>query len=121
MGQAREVVERYYEAFNGKDPAWKELVGSEVRFEGPLQHATNAEEFIQITEQFLQFHKRTRVRARFEDGDQVCSVLEFDLRTPSGEDLSCVVTELARVVDGRLSEVEIIYDPRAFAAAFALS
>jgi ketosteroid isomerase-like protein len=121
MGQAREVVERFYEAFDRKDPAWQEMVASDVRFEGPLQHATNADEFREITGQFLQFHKATRLRARFEDGDQVCSIFELDLVTPAGDDLSCQVAELATVKDGRLAEVEIIYDPREFAAAFGLS
>jgi hypothetical protein len=41
--------------------------------------------------------------------------------TPSGGDLSCLVTELATVKDGRLAEIELVYDPRAFAAAFGLS
>lgn len=121
MGQAREVVERFYEALDRKDPVWQEMVAPDVRFEGPLQRATNAEDFREITEQFLQFHKGTRVRARFEDGDQVCSILELDLVTPTGGDLSCLVTELATVKDGRLADVEIIYDPREFAAAFGLS
>ena len=121
MGKARDVVERYYDALDRKDPAWKELVASDVRFEGPLQSADGSKQFNQITEMFLQFHKATRVVARFEDGDRVCSILEFDLATPAGEDLSCVVTELATIEGGRLSDVKIIYDPRAFAAAFGLS
>jgi ketosteroid isomerase-like protein len=121
MGQARDVIERYYEAFDRKDPAWKEMVAADVRFVAPLKQAANADNFRQLTEEFLQFHKATRVRARFEDGDQVCSIMEFDLVTPSGEDLSCLVTELATVKDGKLSDVEIVYDPRAFAAAFGPS
>jgi ketosteroid isomerase-like protein len=121
MGQARDVVERYYEAFDRKDPAWREMVTPDVRFDGPLQQAATAEEFRELTEQFLQFHKATRLRARFEDGDQVCSILEFDLTTPAGDDMSCLVTELATVKDGRLAELELVYDPRAFAAAFGLS
>ena len=121
MGEARTVVEQYYNAFDRKDPAWKDLVSPDVRFEGPLQRATGSEEFNGITEMFLQFHRSTRVIARFEEGSRVCSILEFDLTTPSGGDLSCVVAELATVADGRLSDVKIVYDPRAFAAAFGLS
>ena len=121
MGSARDVVERYYDAFDRKDPVWKDMVSSDVRFQAPLEQATNAEEFREITERFLQFHESTRVRARFEDGDQVCSFLEFDLTTPAGGAMSCLVSELATVKDGRLAEVEIVYDPRAFAEAFGLS
>ena len=121
MGKARQVVERYYEAFDRKDPAWKNLVSSDVHFEGPLQSASGSEQFVGITEMFLQFHKGTTVVARFEDGDRVCSILEFDVVTPSGDDLSCLVTELATVADGKLADVRIIYDPREFAAAFGMS
>jgi ketosteroid isomerase-like protein len=121
MGSARDVVERYYDAFDRKDPAWKDLIAPDVRFEGPIQHAAGVEEFSGITEMFLQFHKATRVVARFEDGAQVCSILEFDLATPAGGEISCVVAELATVSDGRLADVKIVYDPRAFAEAFGLS
>lgn len=121
MGKAREIIERYYDAFDRKDPAWKQLVATDVRFEAPLQHASGSEEFNKITEMFLGFHKATRVVARFEEGDRVCSILEFDLATPAGGEMSCVITELAIVEDGRLSDVKIIYDPREFARAFGLS
>lgn len=121
MGAAREVVERYYEAFDRKDPAWKKLVAPDVRFEGPLQRASGSKEFAAITEMFLQFHKRTDVIARFEDDGRVCSILEFELATPGGGEMSCTVTELATVSDGKLSDVKVIYDPRAFAEAFGLS
>lgn len=121
MGTARDVVERYYDAFDRKDPSWKKHVAPDVRFEGPLQRAHGAGEFNQITEMFLQFHKATRVIARFEDGPQVCSILEFDLATPGGGQMSCLVTELARVTGGKLADVTIVYDPRAFADAFGLS
>lgn len=121
MGKARDVVERYYGAFDRKDPTWKELVAPDVRFAGPLQSASGSEQFNEITEKFLQFHKATRVVARFEDGNRVCSILDFELATPAGEEMSCLVTELTTVDDGRLSDVRIIYDPRAFAAAFGLA
>lgn len=121
MEAARDVVERYYDAFDRKDPAWKNLVAPDVRFEGPLQRASGSREFNEITEMFLQFHKGTRVLARFADGAQVCSILEFDLETPAGGAMSCLVSELATVTDGRLSEVRVIYDPRTFADAFGLS
>jgi ketosteroid isomerase-like protein len=68
MGEARAVVERFYDAFDRKDPAWKEMVAPDVRFRAPLEQAASAEEFRELTERFLQFHKTTRVRARFEDG-----------------------------------------------------
>jgi hypothetical protein len=100
---------------------WKDLVSADVRFDGPLQKASGSKQFNEITEMFLTFHRQTRVLARFESGDQVCSIMEFDVATPAGGELTCVVTELATILDGKISDVRIIYDPREFAAAFGLS
>ena len=121
MGEAREAVERYYQAFDGKDPVWKEMITPDVRFTGLLQQAANADEFVQLTEQFLQFHKATRVRARFEEGDRVCSILELDLATPAGDELTCLISELTTVRGGKLANVEVVYDPRKIADAYGLS
>ena len=84
MGQALEVVKRYYEAFDRKDPGWRQLVADDVSFIGPVQRAAGAGEFCALTEQFLQFRKETWVLRRFVDGGDVCSIYEFELGTPSG-------------------------------------
>jgi len=53
MGQALEVVKRYYAAFDRKAPDWRQLVTDDVSFVGPLQRASGATEFSALTEQFL--------------------------------------------------------------------
>lgn len=120
MGQALDVVERYYKAFDRKEPGWRRLVSDDVSFVGPVQRASGIKEFVALTEQFLQFHKGTRVVRRFEDGDDVCSIYEFALSTPSGAAMSCAVVEWARVAGGRIADLKLYYDPREFVKAFGM-
>ena len=49
--RAREVVERYYAAFDAHRHEWQDLVTDDVVFEGPLQHARGEAEFVDLTAQ----------------------------------------------------------------------
>jgi len=120
MESPGEIVKKYYEAFDTHGAGWRELVADDVRFDAPIQKATGKTEFVALTEQFLQFHKQTRLLERFERGNSVCSIFEFQMTTPSGQPLTCEVAEWARVENGRISELKLLYDPRGFAKAFGL-
>ena len=120
MGKALDVVKRYYEYFDTKRKGWRELVTDDVRMEGPMQRASGAKEFIALTEQFLQFHKATKVLKRFEDGDNVCSIYTFTLNTPAGSTMTCEVVEWAKVSGSKVAEFKLYYDPREFAKAFGM-
>lgn len=117
---ARNVVERYYAAFDAHRDGWKDLVTDDVEFVSPLQAARGKKEFVALSEQFQRFLEKTRVLRRFEDGDSVCSICESVVTTPAGEPLSFTYAEWARVRGGRLSEFRVYYDPRAFAKAFGI-
>jgi ketosteroid isomerase-like protein len=52
------------------------------------------------------------------DGNRVASLFEFVIDAPNGERLTCPVAEWATVVDGRISEFRVYYDPREFVHAF---
>ena len=120
MGKALDVVKAYYDAFDKHEKSWQELVADNISFEGPLQRASDKIEFVDLTEQFLQFHKQTRLLKRFEDGDQVCSIYDFIVQTPADKTLSCAVAEWAKVSNGKITEIKIYYDPREFAKAFGM-
>jgi ketosteroid isomerase-like protein len=114
------VVTRYYEAFDAHRDGWKDLVTDDVSFVGPLQNARGRQALVALTEQFLRFHRATRVLRRFEEGDSVCSIFEFAVTMPAGKPLTCQVAEWARVDQGRIAEFRLFYDPREFAKAFGL-
>lgn len=120
MESSIDVVKRYYEAFDAHRDGWQDLVAEEVKFDAPIQKARGKQEFVALTAQFLHFHKETRLLQRFEQGDSVCSILEFVMDSPAGQSLTCEVAEWARVDRGRIFEIKLLYDPRGFAKAFGL-
>ena len=54
------------------------------------------------------------------NGNQVASLFEFAIVAPNGEQITCPVAEWATVVDGRIKEFRVYYDPRAFVSAFGI-
>ena len=57
---------------------------------------------------------------RLADGNHVDSLFEFAIVAPNGEPITCPVAEWATVVDGRIKEFRVYYDPRAFMSAFGI-
>jgi ketosteroid isomerase-like protein len=120
QAQARDVVERYYSAFDAHSEEWKDLVTDDVVFDGPVQHARGRAEFIGLTGQFLQAHRETRLLGRMANGNEVASLFEFAIVAPNGEPITCPVVEWATVIDGRIKEFRVYYDPRDFVRAFGI-
>jgi len=118
---ARDVVERYYAAFDAHQNEWQDLVTDDVVFEGPVQHARGKAEFLNLTAQFLNAHRTTRLLRRLADGNTVTSMFEFVVGTPNGNELTCPVAEWATVSDGRINEFRVYYDPREFLRAFGMA
>ena len=118
---AREVVERYYTAFDAHRNDWQDLVTDDVVFEGPVQHARGKAEFVGLTAQFLVAHRATRLLRRIVEQDTVTSLFEFVIDAPNGQQLTCPVSEWATVRNGRISEFRVYYDPRAFVHAFGMA
>lgn len=118
---AQHVVEQYYQALDAHRDDWRDLVTNDVIFDGPMQHARGKAEFVQLTEQFLNTHRATRLLSRIADGGAVVSAFEFVIVAPNGQQLTCPVTEWATVSDGHISEFRVYYDPRDFARAFGIA
>ncbi|HEY3059647.1 MAG TPA: nuclear transport factor 2 family protein [Chloroflexota bacterium] len=118
--QPRDVVEQYYSAFDAHGDHWQNLVTDDVVFDGPIQHARGKAEFVGLTAQFLEAHRSTHLISRIADGNRVASLFEFVVDAPNGQRLTCPVSEWATIVDGRISEFRVYYDPREFVHAFGL-
>jgi ketosteroid isomerase-like protein len=118
--QARDVIEQYYSAFNAHTEHWQDLVTDDVVFDGLVQHARGKAEFVGLTVQFLQAHRETRLLGRMAAGNEVASLFEFAIEAPNGERMTCPVAEWATVVDGKIKEFRVYYDPRALVNAFGM-
>jgi ketosteroid isomerase-like protein len=119
--QVCDVVERYYAAFDAHIEDWQDLVTDDVVFDGPVQHARGKAEFVGLTGRFLHAHRETRLLGRMANGNEVASLFEFEIEAPNGQRLTCQVAEWATVVDGRIKDFRVYYDPRAFVRAFGLA
>jgi ketosteroid isomerase-like protein len=57
---------------------------------------------------------------QFEQGDEVCSIYELDLRKPNGEIFTTMMADWVTVRNGRMAEQRIYYHPREFEKALAM-
>ena len=121
MKNALEVVNLFYEATNIKRDvkATAELVAADMAFVGPVVQTAGAREYLALLEMFLPTHVETRIRKQFEAGDDVCSIYDLVQRTPTGEQITLVVADWIRVVNGKVAEQRIYYDPREFVKVYA--
>ena len=121
MGDAKDVVDRLYEVTNGRRAQdLRALVADDVTFDGPVMHTAGAQEYVAMNEQLLGFHAGTRMLRQFEAGDDVCSIYEMDMSTPSGGSISVTIADWIRVTEGKIASQRIYFDPRAFADAFGM-
>ncbi len=119
MGEAIQVVSRFYElAERKKIKELGELLAEDMSFVGPVMHTSGAKNYVAMNEQLLPYHVRTRMQSQFENGNDVCSIYEMDLKTPSGGSLTLQIADWIRVAKGKIAEQRIYYDPREFAKAF---
>jgi len=121
MGKALDVVNRFYDVTdNKKGKGMRGLLADGMSFTGPLMQAHSADEYVAMSEKFLQFHRSTRMLKQFENGDHVCSIYEMTLSTPAGGTLLVPIADWIRVSNGRIAEQTIYYDARDFAKAFGM-
>lgn len=121
MTNARETVNRFYDVCNNKQGQGLDgLVADNITFEGPLMRLSGASQYLATVGPFLKFHKGVRMFRQFEDGEHVCSIYEMTLGTPTGGTFTSVFADWIRVVDGKVAEQKLYYDPREFAKAFGM-
>lgn len=124
MSSPLAVVNLYLDltSSSGADlPRAAELLADDVVFTGPLMSCTGKDAYVALLEQFLPAHVSTRILRQFADGDEVCSIDELTVRTPSGGTVTMSMAEWFKLRDGRITEHTLYYDPRAFAAAFGMT
>lgn len=121
MGKALELVNRFYDLTEkSTTEGLKELLADNMTFSGPLMNTSNSKEYIQMLGQFGKFHDGIKMFRQFENGDEVCSIYQMNLKTPSGGSFSAQIADWIRVSGGKIFEQKIYYDPREFAKAFGL-
>jgi len=109
----------YYDLLNNKDfSGLKDLLSENMSFIGPVVQRSGANEYIDALKRLFKFHKKSQMLKQFENGNDVCSIHDLIMDKPAGGSLSVVIADWIRVVDGRIAEQKIYYDPREFVKAF---
>ncbi|THG34396.1 nuclear transport factor 2 family protein [Glaciibacter flavus] len=113
MSESTESVARQYiEAVGRRDLAPLDALfdeGMEARFAGS---PSDKKEWTEALRRLLPILVRNDIREVFSNGSRACVVYDFVTDTSAGA-IPCV--ELVSVVDGRITEVELILDRVAFA------
>jgi hypothetical protein len=114
MGHASRVVNQYLEAFwSGDFDTARTLVADAFSFQGPFLQTDDKRAFFAGSSGLLPIMRGYRLLRQWEDGDEVCSVYEFNVGTPAGAG-SVFTSEWDTVRDGRLSAVRLVFDTAVF-------
>ena len=111
MADAREVVERYFDAWTHDDfPTMRALLHDKVDFSGPIDHFDNADAYQQSVQGLSQMKTDLVVHKTFVDGPDVLTW--YDLHTKIAE--PAPVADWSRVEDGKIVMVRVVFDARPF-------
>jgi hypothetical protein len=113
---ARNVVEAYFDAWKNNDfPKMRSALDDKLNFAGPLDHFDNADAYQQAIQGLSQTVTGIALVKTFVDGPDV--VTWYDLHTRIAPPTP--VAEWSHVENGKITEVRVVFDARAFAAALA--
>jgi limonene-1,2-epoxide hydrolase len=101
-------------------PQISEMLAEDFVFSGPLLRVEGRENYIAMLGQFLAAHVDFKVKRQFADGDDVCSIDELTVRSPSGALVRMPMAEWFKLRNRTIISHEIYYDPREFAEAFGM-
>jgi ketosteroid isomerase-like protein len=116
-----QLVNQFYDVTNKQKDAdgIRPYLADDFTFVGPLAQTVGIEAYVALNQQLLPAHVETRVLKQFQDGNEVCSIYEMDLRKPNGEIFTAKMADWVKVKNGRMAEQYIYYDAREFEKAFA--
>jgi len=127
MNTPLEIVNRFFALteLNGRTvsevlPGIRDMLTEDFVFVGPLMKTEGREQYVGLLAQFLQAHVGYRFHHQFADDDEVCSIYDMTVKTPTGEPLSLSLADWLTLRDGLICRQQLYYDPRGFAAAFGI-
>lgn len=110
---AGDVAATYFDAWRAGDFArLRSVLADDVTFEGPLGHASDAEECIAGLKRMSQIVTDIVIRKTFVDGPDVLTW--FDLHTATTGPLPTV--NWRHVEDGKITWIRVTFDPRPLTA-----
>ena len=91
MKKPLEIVNRFYELTDPKGRDVSELLGpigealtDDFKFIGPLMRTEGRAQYVALLGQFLPAHVAYQFHKQFEADNEVCSIYDMTVRTPTG-------------------------------------
>ncbi len=109
MGLASEIVNKFMQTHDTS------LLADDIKFVGPISQATGIEDYMRASASFFQMVTGTRVLSQFEDGNNVCTIYEMDVKLPTGSSHTISIAEWAVVENGKLQQDHVYFDASVFA------
>jgi SnoaL-like domain len=112
-----DAVARYYDAWISKCGDMTDVpLAADFKFQGPVANFDDAEGYRAMARQAGPMVTAFRVRKQFIDGNQVCSIIDWEMSLPIAPMTSA---EILEVEDGQIVRGELIYDAQELRAAMA--
>jgi hypothetical protein len=108
-----DVVTAYHEALRRRDlDAARRLLRDDLRFEGPFDTFTNADDYWAAVTRLWSVVERVDVRHQSSSGDETVVIYDMVTNTPAATQ---PVVEWLGVEDGRIAWIRAIFDTAPFA------
>ncbi len=116
MSNASDIFNRYLQAFtSGDGEAASALIADDFVFQGPLLQTETKAAFLEGAGKLGPIVRGFKMLRQFGDGDEVCSIYDFEIETPKGKG-SITMSEWSRVRGGKLVSSRLLFDTAAFGA-----
>ena len=116
MSSPSQVFTDYLSAFTSGDmETAQSLIADDFAFNGPMMQVEGKQAFFAGITQLTPIIRGFKMLRQFEDGDEVCSIYDFEIETPAGAG-SVTMSEWCTVRDGRLASARLVFDTAAFNA-----
>jgi hypothetical protein len=108
----REIVDRYYAAWAGKDlPTVRSLLHDDLSFHGPIDTFDNADDYLASVQQLFAIVQGVQPRKVFVDGQDACTIYDLITATPAG---TAPVAEWITVKGDKIAAIRVFFDARPF-------
>jgi len=116
MTSPKTIFESYLGAFTANDTERAAaLLTDDFEFDGPMMQTSGKSAFLEGAAQLGPIVRGYRMIRQFEDGDDVCSIYDFEVETPVGKG-AIRMSEWSTVRDGKLASSRLIFDTPKFGA-----